>query len=81
MVMVVVIMQVNRWFAEYLVSAPYRLWTFPFAGWWIISDETMNSHEIQHTLLNNQDLTFLLPLLVLLACWYITYVRLSEKEI
>jgi hypothetical protein len=74
------IVYLNLWFAEYLTSIHGRLGTIPFSSWRIMSENIPNYHEIKHSQLI-QEVTSWLPLPFLLALWYITYVRLGEKEI
>ncbi|GAB3178347.1 hypothetical protein [Telluribacter humicola] len=74
------ISQANLWFAEYLASNPYMMGASPFSGWRITFDGSHHYHHIDHSPLF-QNLFYTLPLLFLLALWYITYVRLGEKEI
>ncbi len=78
-----VLIQVNNSFAEYLMGGDYFLNTLPFSSWRFRYGKVpiyQDYQEVQHIPLI-QDLTYLLPFLVLLALWYITYVRLGEKEI
>jgi hypothetical protein len=62
-------------------SSPSWIFAFPFASWDVSYYRPM--YKVYHADFseNLQNLMYGVPLLIILSLWYITYVRLKEKEI
>ncbi|TDB69058.1 hypothetical protein [Arundinibacter roseus] len=78
----IVLLVGNQWFARYLTSFPKNsLHISPFEpGWQIVLEESSTYHNIMLAPAMQTYVNFL-PFLVLVALWYITYIRLTEREI
>lgn len=67
-------------FGYYATSKPTNIVTFPFISWRIWYKETGKNYYVDYPE-TVQYMVYSFPILLLLALWYISYVRLCEKEI
>ncbi len=70
----------NKFIAGSMVSGTYFLSAVPFSEWVLSNNDMSVYHRIKppETV---QNLIYLLPVFILVALWYIAYVRLVEKEV
>ncbi|CAG5004073.1 hypothetical protein DYBT9275_03293 [Dyadobacter sp. CECT 9275] len=77
---VTVIFFSNWVFAYSVTNHPTNIVTFPFSAWRIWYAHSGRSYYVDLPK-NIQYAVYSFPVLFLLACWYIAFVRLQEKEI
>jgi len=79
LVLVVIGVLANKLIADAMLSEIYFLSAVPFSEWVLSNDNMSVYHRIKPPE-NVQNLIYLLPVFILVALWYIAYVRLVEKE-
>lgn len=80
LVLVVVGILTNNLIAGGMNPGAYFLQTVPFSEW-VLSNDNMSVYHRIRPPGTVQNLIYLLPVFILLALWYIAYVRLVEKEV
>jgi len=75
-----IVLGVNMWQAYHFTDYPPKVVTFPFSSWKIWYFSTGQSYFIPFPE-TFQYVVYSFPIFLLLACWYIAYVRLREKQI
>ncbi len=71
---------INLWEANHFTSYPSKLVTFPFSSW-RVSYYSLNKNYLIGFPPDYQYVVYAFPVFLLLAMWFIAYIRLKEKQI
>ncbi|WP_149242909.1 hypothetical protein [Dyadobacter sp. 32] len=79
-VIYVLVTALSLWQANFLAGNPSKLVTFPFTSW-KVSYYALNKHYDVMFPSVFQDVVYAFPSFLILGMWYISYIRLKEKQI
>lgn len=71
---------INFAFAYFSTGSPSKVVAFPFAGWQLWYFDSGQQYSLVHTE-PVKSLVYIFPLIFLASTWYISFIRLKEKEI